>query len=282
MLSTQTGYAQSQGMKLLESTAQELSPVFSLEQLKPLADRQGLSTSHLRKLVSVLAEAGWIEILKRGAYALRSPMLTESIAPFAIAAILVQPMAISHWSALAHHGFTTQLPAMIQASTPRKVVTPEMRRGQALRPRGRAVWRAMDFEIEFLRVQQKHFFGHQTIWADRWHQVSITDPERTALDLIARSDIFGGMRAALELFEDALPRIATEKLISHALQFDVGALIKRLGWLLEKLGNSSNAQDPLQAYSVSNYYLLDPQNRATGVRNARWHIIENLGEAPNA
>lgn len=36
-------------------------------------------------------------------------------------AALVEPMAISHWSALAHHGLTTQIPPMVQASTPRTI-----------------------------------------------------------------------------------------------------------------------------------------------------------------
>ena len=52
------------------------------------------------------------------------------------AAALVEPMAISHWSALARYGLTTQIPPMVQASTPRTIVTPEMRAGQAHRPRG--------------------------------------------------------------------------------------------------------------------------------------------------
>jgi hypothetical protein len=55
----------------------------------------------------------------------------QQLLPFAVTAALVQPCAISHWSALEHHGFTTQIPMAVQASTPRKVVTPEMRKGHA-------------------------------------------------------------------------------------------------------------------------------------------------------
>jgi len=35
----------------------------------------------------------------------------------------------------------------------------------------------------------------------------ITDPERTALDLFARPEIFGGMAVALELLEENLARL---------------------------------------------------------------------------
>lgn len=275
-------YSQTEGMKLVESAVQELGPVFTLDKLKPIAERQGLSPKHLLKLISKLDSAGRIEILKRGVYAVKTPLYAGEIPPFAVAAALVQPMAISHWSALAQHGFTTQLPAMVQASTPRKVLTPEMRSGPADRPRGRAVWKALGVEIEYIYVQEKQFFGHQQIWVNNWQQVSITDPERTALDLIARPDIFGGMEAAIEILEEALPRIMVPGLVQYALRYQVGAVIKRLGWLLEHLGVEADKLAPLQGFPVSTYYRLDPQAPASQQYASRWHINENLKKSPHA
>ena len=275
-------YSQSEGMKLVESAVQELGPVFTLEMLKPIAERQGLSAKHLLKLISMLDTSGRIEILKRGTYAVKSPLFAGEIPPFAVAAALVQPMAISHWSALAQHGFTTQMPAMVQASTPRKVITPEMRAGQAHRPRGRAVWRALGFEIEYIYVQEKRFFGHQQIWADNWQQVSITDPERTALDLIARPDVFGGTSAAIEILEENLPRIEIPGLVQYALRYNVGAVAKRLGWLLERFGVDADKIAPLQSFPVKTYYRLDPQAPASQKYNSRWRINENLRNSSHA
>jgi predicted transcriptional regulator of viral defense system len=284
MTPTASGYAQPEGLKLLETAAQTFGPLFTLEQIRPLANEQGLSQTHLRKLISGLAESGRICILKRGTYAVtHSPLLAEEIHPFAIALALAQPAAISHWSALAQHGFTTQMPAMIQASTPRKVITPEMRSGQAHSPRNRAVWRALDLEIEFIYVQSAQFFGHQTLWVNRWQKVLVTDPERTALDLLARPDIFGGLRAAIEIFETTLAQISVPKLVDYTLQYKVGSVIKRTGWLLEQLGIPAEQTTALQAYPVTNYYRLDPKNQASAAAyNARWHIIENLKMAPHA
>jgi hypothetical protein len=141
-----SSYANSQGLRLLSAAVQELGPLFTREVLQPLAARQGLSREHLSKLLSLLNASGQIAILKRGVYAVQSPLYAGEIHPFAIAAALLQPVAISHWSALAHHGFTTQLPQMVQATTTAAVITPEMRRGHALRPRQRAVWRALNVE----------------------------------------------------------------------------------------------------------------------------------------
>jgi len=272
-------YSQTQGLKLLEAATKQFGPIFTIKQLAPLADGLQIKRTQLRLLISLLARSGWIEIVKNGTYAVKSTLFESEISPFAVAAALVQPIAISHWSALAQHGFTTQLPTMVQASTPHKVVTPEMHTGRAYSPRGRAVWRAMSVEVEFIHVQPKHFFGHQQVWANTWQQVAMTDPERTALDLIARSDIFGGMSAAIEILEEALPKIGVNKLIQYGLQYDTGAVIKRLGWVLEQLGVENEILAPLQTYGVKAYYRLEPQNPINKRYNARWRIIENIRRA---
>lgn len=271
-----TGYSQSRGLKLLEAVVQEFGPIFTLDQLKPVARMQGLSPTHLRVLISSLASGGWIEIIKRGTYVVKSPLYSGAIPPFAIAAALVQPMAISHWSACSHHGFTTQSPSMIQASTPKKVVTPDMRKGKAYSPRGRAVWQAYGLEIEFIHVNTKRFWGFESMWVNTWQQVNITDPERTTLDLIARPDIFGGIAAAFEILENALGQIEIKRLVEYALKYDTGSVIKRLGWALEELGVPNADIVRLQSYPVRRYYPLDPGLDADAPKNARWHILENL------
>jgi predicted transcriptional regulator of viral defense system len=271
-----SSYANSQGLRLLTTAVQELGPLFTRQALQPLAMRQGLSTEHLSKLLSLLNASGQIAILKRGVYAVQSPLYAGEIHPFAIAAALIQPVAISHWSALAHHGFTTQLAEMVQATTTAVVITPEMRLGQALRPRQQAVWRVLNVDIEYFHIQARRFFGHQRIWVDSWHQVAITDPERTALDLFARSEVFGGVGAALEILEENLPRINLARLVQYALRYNAGALIKRLGWSLERMGVPEEVLAPLQEYPVTAWYLLDPQGESRGSRYPRWHIVENL------
>ncbi len=278
-------YSQTQGIKLLEAAIQAFGPVFSLEQLKQIASDQGLSISHLRVLISSLAAAGWIEIIKRGRYVVKSPIFTGEISPFAIAAALMQPMAISHWSACSQHGFTTQNPTMIQASTPKNIVTPEMRTGKANSPRGRAIWLANNLQFEFIHVQRQRFWGFNKIWVNSWQQVNVTDPARTALDLIARPDIFGGISAAFEILESSLNQINLTTLIEYTIRYDMGSVIKRMGWILEKLGVDRDALEPLRAYPVSNYILLDSTLQSQSIRpkqaislnkNNYWKIIENL------
>ena len=104
---------------------------------------------------------------------------------------------------------------MVQASTPMKVVTPEMRSGVAYRPRGIATWQVLNIEIEYIHIKENRFWGFTYEWVSKWHRVSITDPERTLLDLIVRSDLFGGISMAIETINANLEKIDLPKLLAN-------------------------------------------------------------------
>ena len=273
---SKTKYAQSQGLELLTQVVEDVGPIFNIDQARAAAPARGILPRRIPWLLSRLAAGGWIVRLKRGTYVAQSPLFSATIHPFAIAQALVEPLAISHWSALAHHGCTTQIPAMIQASTPRKVVTPQMRAGQAYSPRGRAVWSALDMEFEFIQVQPAHFFGFQQTWVDRWRRVAITDLERTLLDMLAHPHVFGSLQVGIETLETYLAQLNLEKLVGYALRYAVGAVIKRLGWILEALGVPEHLLDPLAAYPTSAYALLDRTGPPRGNAVSRWNLYNNL------
>lgn len=274
---TKDTYAQTKGTQLLESIVEEVGPIFNIDEVRPLADKQGLTSQGLIWTLHSLSRSGWIARIKRGVYAVRSPLFPEELHPFALAAALANPMAISHWSALAYHGLTNQIPPMVQAMTPKKVVTPGMRQGGVIRPRGRAVWKVLDVEVEFIYIGKQRFFGFQQEWVSRWHRVSITDRERAFLDMVARPDIFGGLEIALETFEEHGDTFDHKQLVRYALRYDMGSVIKRIGWVLEEMGASTDLTEPLQEYEARTYYPLDPSRRRSGPSVSRWQIINNLG-----
>jgi predicted transcriptional regulator of viral defense system len=273
-MSAAANYGQINGLKLLETAIRQFGPIFTIDQVDTLAG-QDTSRSQLRWTLSALIRSGRLERIKRGTYALKTPPPGMEIHPFDIATALIQPAAISHWSALSHHGFTAQIPRMVQVSTPAKVVTPEMRHGKAYQPRGRTVWKAAGKEVEIVHIRPRAFFGHLKIWVSSWHQVTITDPERTALDLVARPEVFGGLPAALDILEEILPSINLRGLVLYGLEYQVGAVIKRLGWCLERLGSTEDLV-PLEKVPVRNITLLDPRAAASNVINERWRVNENL------
>ncbi len=271
---SENGYAHSQGMMLLNRVVEQVGPLFTSTEAQGAAP--DLAPQRVNAVLAQLTQAGWVERLKRGAYAVTTPIFDATVHPFAVAAFLVSPVAISHWSAMAHHGFTTQIPPMVQASTPSTVVTPEMRQGEAYQPRGRAVWRVLGFEFEFIHVQEDRFFGFEEIWVSRWHRVAMTDPERTLLDLFAAPQVFGSLQVGLETLEAQLQSLNTGKLVAYALRYDVGSVIKRLGWALERLGVPESVTAPLRAYPLRSYSQLDPTAPSGGMPVARWQLRNNL------
>ncbi len=277
----ENNYARNQGLEILDRIIERHGPIFTNEDAYQACSDLPLEPIQIAKTLSKLAQSGWLARLKRGLYAIQSPLYPDEIHPFAIAQALVNPIAISHWSALAHHGFTTQIPPMIQASTPSKVVTPEMRSGEAYRPRGTAAWQVMNIEVEYIHVKEENFWGFTHEWVSSWHRVAITDPERTLFDLVARSDLFGGISMAIETISMNLERIDLPKLVQYAIRYDVGAYIKRLGWILESNGVGNDILEPLLVHETQNYHLLDPQGQDEGEPITRWRLKNNLPGGPH-
>jgi predicted transcriptional regulator of viral defense system len=165
---------------------------------------------------------------------------------------------------------------MVQVSTTRKVVTPEMRHGQAYRPRGHAVWTVRNWEFEFITVRPKSWFGFQQEWVSQWHRVSVTDPERTVLDMFAHPAVFGSIRSGMEILESVLGSLDLRQLIEYALRYETGSLIKRLGWTLESLRVPESLLEPMRRFPVSNIYALDPAGLNAGPIVPAWQVKNNL------
>ena len=84
------------------------------------------------------------------------------------------------------------------------------------------------------------------------------------------------MPASLGILEEILPRINLQVLIQYGIDYQVGAVIKRLGWCLENLGVAGKLLSPLQQFPMRNMILLDPRMPASNAVNERWQINENL------
>ena len=161
---------------------------------------------------------------------------TTPIHSFTIATHLVTPSAISHWPALHYHGLTEQIPRVVTAFTPKKVVTPGMRRPATTDRRRKHAWTIQGVRYEFVTVTPKHFFGIEQIRVDEHSRVNMTDRERTVLETFISPRAFGGIGQAIGVIHDHLDSLQTDKLISYALRCGTVAVAKRLGWTLEHAG----------------------------------------------
>src|SRR5438105_7782720 len=151
------GYAGISGIRLLEALVEQHGVVFTAGEAVERAGSLGISASYAYKLLHEMTKSGYLRRLPKALYAVQSP-IAGGVEPhsFAIATHLVRPSAISHWSALHHWGLVDQVPLVVTASTPRVVVTPDMRRkpAEARAPRRQhAAWIVDGVRYEFIRIR---------------------------------------------------------------------------------------------------------------------------------
>jgi len=104
----------SAGIELIRLLATEGDRIFSTVRAREIAAQVGLKDRYLLEALHHLRQNGWIVSLRRGLYALAStvPGITP-VHEFEIAMGLVDPAAVSHWSALHYHGLTEQVPRKV-------------------------------------------------------------------------------------------------------------------------------------------------------------------------
>src|SRR5438105_971499 len=190
------GYAGISGIRLLEALVEQHGVVFTAGEAVERAGSLGISASYAYKLLHEMTKSGYLRRLPKALYAVQSP-IAGGVEPhsFAIATHLVRPSAISHWSALHHWGLVEQVPFTVTASTPKSVVTPEMRQ-QTSAPaegrRGHTAWVIDGVRYEFTRIRSQDMFGIAQVWVDARTQVPMFDKERAVLDAFVQFRQFGG------------------------------------------------------------------------------------------
>jgi predicted transcriptional regulator of viral defense system len=252
--------------------------IFTTQEARDAAEKLAIPQNTLNIILSRLSKQGIIRRLRRGLYASVGILgEVEGIHPYVISAFLVQPSAISHWSALQHHGLTEQIPITIMASTPLRVYTPSMREPHSKNSNYKHAWIIDENRYEYITIQEKHFkFGVEKFWIDPHFVVQITDKERTLIDVFVYSNMFGGMGGAFGILEEALADIDIKKLVEYAKQYDEKAVAKRIGWALEYFGVDEDYLTILLDIPSTSYSLLDPSRPAKGPCDKKWMIQNNL------
>ena len=260
------------GIELVRLLAAEGDRIFSTDRARELAPRVGLKQAYLWESLYHLRRNGWIVSLRRGLYALSSavPGLTPAH-EFEIAMALVDPAAVSHWSALHHHGLTDQAPRRVFVLTTSGVV-PRMR-GAKVKDE-RPGFPVGDTTYQFVKVQPARYFGADKVWIGD-ARVTITDPERTLLDGLSMPQYCGDFAEVLHAFAVRGADLDLQRISRYALKLDA-ATAKRLGWVLEHQGVDPSRLERLAELPIKGYRRLDPTGPRKGPCNARWMIQENL------
>ncbi len=131
--------------------------------------------------------------------------------------------------------------------------------------------------LAFHRVRQERLlYGLKTEMVEGV-RVSLSDPERTVLDLLDVPALAGSSDEGLRLAKAALTKVSPAKLIDYGVRGSRSSTCQRLGVLLERAGTSRRALAPLAARVTATKSVLSMRQgfRRAGPLNPRWRVVEN-------
>ena len=131
--------------------------------------------------------------------------------------------------------------------------------------------------FRFIHCQRRHLFGLTEHWATKQEQVRVSDPERTIIDGLKQPEHCGGVTEVAKGLWMRRQDLHVDKLLEYAKQLGVGAVTRRLGFLLETYGMAQAPElDRLRSALTATYVRLDPVLPAAGKRLRRWRLQLNV------
>ena len=227
----------------------------------------GLAPAAARNLVHKAGLRGLVTRLKPGLYNLVPFELgraTEHVdSPYLIARELAGPAPyfLSHGTALELHRMVTQPNFTVYVSCTRRV-RPQVVGG---------------YDFRFVHITAEQGFGTMKHWIDKERFVMISDMERTIIDGLRHPAYAGGITEVAKGLWMKRVELKIDRLITYATRLGSGAVVRRLGYLLEHYGLAgAPALEPLRGMLTATYQRLDPLLPANGAFLSRWRLQLNV------
>jgi len=237
--------------------------VFTYQQAADYWQSKAAATNTLGRLV----RKGWLLRLERGLYMIipleAGPERLWAENALVLASNLISPGAIAYWSALRFWNMTEQVPRVQFIQT--------TKRKRALTIQG--------VPFQFISVSERYFFGISTRKIDG-NIITVTDREKTIIDAASRPDLSGGIIQLEQAIKSSMNFLDWERLDRYLVQWGGGVVVKRLGYLVEKLSIPIPAQD-----LIINHWLtmiskginqLEPGSGRSGPVVTRWQLQINI------
>ena len=216
----------------------------------------------------MLAERGWLSRARHGLY---WPVPLDAATPadwtddpWLMAAKLYPTGYVGGWSACEHWGFTDQLFRELLVFTPDRGAPRHALAGVT--------------PIRARIVRPQRIFGVRSAWR-RSTRVSVSDPTRTVVDLLADPAVGGGIGHAAEVLAAYLASSHRddELLFGYIERLGNRAAYKRLGYIAEVLALGDSALvDVCHSRISRGVSLLDPSAAARGPIVTRWNLRVNV------
>lgn len=212
---------------------------------------------------SRLTQNGWLTRLKPGLYLIvplaagEDPQYTAH--EFYIASHLVNPMYISFWGALSHHGFTEQVPRSVSVATTKR------RPDQTVH----------GVTYHLITLIDRKFFGYEQ-YAVGNHSVPIATPEKTLADCADQPRHCGGVRELAKGVREGAESYDPATLLDNAQQIGNGAAIKRLVYLMDHYEISIPNRETVVDGFTSGTSPLDPTRSTEGTYAPGYRLYINI------
>lgn len=221
-----------------------------------------------RRWVRYLADRGWLDRVRRGLYlpvpldAHRSGEAHKD--PWIIASVAFEPAYIAGWSAAEHWDLTEQIFHDVLVVTGRRPRDREPTIGGT-----RFVLHTLDSD---------NHFGLVPAWRGG-HRIDVTDPSRTAVDVLAKPSWAGGIRHASEVINEYFASSHRDEalLVEYGDRLGIRSAFKRLGYLIELLDiDAPELLDDCMRRRSAGINALDPSVKAGGRTVSKWGLRLNV------
>jgi len=232
--------------------------------IEDIQDAVDVSYNEAKKIANNLVHKKWLDRLTSGTY-LIVPLAAGETGEyteheFVIASHLAEPMYISYWTALNHHGLTEQVPTTVFAATTDQVPTREIH----------------GVTYTFVTVTDAKFFGFEPVAIDA-HTVNIATVEKTLVDCADHPEYCGGILELAKGLANATD-LDAETLVEQLLDLGNGAAIKRIVYLTDILDIDLAGRDKLVAAFTTGYSKLDPTQGDEGTHSSEYRLMLNVTE----
>ena len=227
----------------------------------------GLPPASARSLIRHAVARGVVSRLQPGLFVLVPPELGRATEfagnPYIIARQLAAGAEyfISHASAMELHRMVTQPQFVVFTSTTERL-------------RKRTIHGT---EFRFVLVGHEDVFGVTTHWISKQESVKISDIERTVIDGLHLPAYCGGITEVAKGLWMRRQDVNSVRLIDYALRLGVGAVVRRLGYLLDFYQIAApEGLDRLRSSLSATYAVLDPMLPAEGPHVSSWRLRLNV------
>ncbi len=249
---------------LLSELARENTPIFTAKKATKILKEEPYLTLHS------LGKKKWILALKGGLYAIVPLDIGTRgaedfiVHDFVIASHLDKPYYIGFWSALNYHGLSDQIPKSVF------IATNKAKKALAI----------LNTEFVFVQISKNRFTGIEKIDVEN-QRVNISNVNKTIADCLDHPEHSGGIEEVARAIYFSHEELNFKKIKGYALKMRNIAILKRLGYILEKTGLLEEYKDVFKDIQLTKGYpKFDTLSRKKGKYNEKWKLMINVDISP--